>query len=289
MSMPTFLIIGGMKCGTTSLHHYLGEHPEVQRLPAMKETNFFTGPPGSIPYPPGLQRVTRLAEYERLFDDRYAVRGEASPCYALHPRRQGVPERIREILPDVKLIYLVRDPIERAVSQYRFSVSDEDERRPLGDALADLADPNSLYTCPGLYALQLEQYLHHFPQERILVVDQADLQHRRKLALSRVFSFLGVDDSFVSPRFGEEYNTGTELRTYSRFVVLQRRLRSTAAQRLPRRLRRPLRKAVEKVVSRELDSPELSDDLRRRLQEFYAPDVERLRALTGQPFSSWSV
>jgi len=287
MARPTFLIIGGMKCGTTSLHHYLGEHPEIQRLPRMKETNFFSGPPEGIPYPPGSRRIEHLEEYEKLFDDAYKVRGEASPCYALYPRRKGVPERIKALVPNAKLIYLVRDPVARAVSQYQFSVSVENERRSLRDALSD-DDPYSIYTCPGFYAAQLERYLLHFPQESILVVDQADLRADRQGTLREIFSFLDVDDSFVSPRFEDEFNAGEERRAYSRFVILHRRTQ-TSAQRLPRGLRRLLRRSAEHLMSRPLQPPVLDEDVRRRLQTLYAPDVQRLRELTGESFSSWSL
>lgn len=288
MARPTFLIIGGMKCGTTSLHHYLSEHPEIQRLPRMKETNFFSGPPEGIPYPPGSRRIEDLEEYERLFDDAYNMRGEASPCYTLYPRRKGVPERIKELVPDIKLIYLVRDPVDRAMSQYHFSVSVEDERRSLREALTDVDDPNSLFTCPGFYAAQLERYLLHFPQEHILVVDQAELRAERQGTLREIFAFLGVDDSFVSPLFDDEFNAGEERRKYSRFVILHRRMQASA-QRLPQGLRRFLRRSIEHVVSRPLQPPALDEDVRTHLQELYAPDVERLRELTGKSFSSWSL
>jgi hypothetical protein len=287
MAKPTFLIIGGMKCGTTSLHHYLSEHPQIQRLPRMKETNFFSGPPEGIPYPPGLKRIERLDEYEQLFDDAYKVRGEASPCYTLYPLRKGVPERIKEVVPDVKLIYLVRDPVARAVSQYHFSVSVENESRSLREALSD-NDPYSLYTSPGLYARQLELYLQHFPQENVLVVDQTDLRTKRQGILQQVFAFLGVDDSFVSSLFDDEFNAGKERRTYSRFVILHRRTQASA-QRLPRGVRRFLRRSIEHIVSRPLESPVLDEDVRLHLQELYAPDVKRLRELTGMSLSSWSI
>lgn len=288
MAKPTFLIIGGMKCGTTSLHHYLSEHPQIQRLPRMKETNFFSGPPEGIPYPPGSRRIEHLEEYERLFDEAYEVRGEASPYYTLYPLRKGVPERIKALVPDVKLIYLVRDPVARAVSQYHFSVSVENELRSLREALSDVDDPYSLYTSPGLYAKQLELYLQHFPQENVLVVDQADLRAERQGALREIFAFLGVDDSFVSSLFDDEFNAGEERRTYSRFVILHRRTQASA-QRLPRGLRRFLRRSIEHVVSRPLESPVLDEDTRARLLALYVPDVKRLRELTGMSFSSWSI
>ena len=133
--------------------------------------------------PRGSRRIAHLEEYERLFDDAYEVRGEASPCYTLYPRRKGAPERIKALIRDAKLGLLVRDPVARAVSQYRFSVSVENEHRSLREALSDLSDPYSLYTCPGFYAAQLERYLPHFPQENILVVDQADLHAERQATL----------------------------------------------------------------------------------------------------------
>lgn len=288
MARPTFLIIGGMKCGTTSLHHYLSEHPEIQKLPRMKETNFFSGPPEGVPYPPRSRRIAHLDEYERLFDDTYKVRGEASPCYTLYPRRRGVPERIKALIPDAKLIYLVRDPVARAVSQYRFNVSDANERRSLGEALSDLTDPYSLYTCPGFYAAQLEQYLTHFPQENILVVDQADLHAERRATLRDIFAFLSVDGSFVSPQFEDEFNTGKEQRTYSRLTILNQ---NTQAQlrRLPRGMRRFLRRSIEHIVTQPLAPPVLDEDLRARLQALYASDVQRLRELTGKSLPSWSL
>lgn len=295
MALPTFLIIGSMKCGTSSLHHYLGEHPQIQKLPAMKETNFFSGPPEGIPYPPGSKRIERLDDYERLFDPAFDVRGEASPCYALYPRRRGVPDRIKELVPDAKLIYLVRDPVDRAVSHYRFRVAVEAERRSLRDALTDFTDPYSLYTCAGLYATQLEQYLRCFRDERILVVDQADLLTNRQATLSEIFKFLSVDSSFVSLRFNEEANTGDELNTYSYFVILHRRVQGSlllqrlVLQRLSPGLRRSLRRSIQRVFSQPLAPPELDDDTRSRLQELYSEEVDRLRALTGKRFPTWSL
>ncbi len=289
MALPNFLIIGAMKCGTSSLHHYLGEHPQIQKLPAMKETNFFSGPPDGIPYPVGSRRIESLDAYERLFDDTFEVRGEASPCYALYPRRKGVPERIKALIPDAKLIYLVRDPVARTVSQYHFSVSVEHERRSLQDALHSLSDPNSLYTCPGLYAAQLDRYLRNFPQEKILVVDQADLLSQRQATMREIFAFLSVDDSFTSPLFEEKMNTGEERRTYSDFVILLRRIQASRLQRLPRGLRRVLRRSAERLISQPLERPALDVHLQSRLQELYANDVERLRHLTGKTFPTWSV
>jgi len=278
-----------MKSGTTSLHHYLKLHPEIQ-IPAMKELNFFSGPPGAHPYPAGSKRIEHLADYEKLFDPAFKVRGEVSPNYTVYPRRTGAPERIKEVAPDAKLIYAVRDPVTRAVSQYQHHVATLNERRSLPDALReDLKDPDSLYICPGFYALQLERYLQHFPQERILVVDQADLLSNRQATLREIFAFLSVDDSFVSTGFEEEVLTAKDHRTYSKFVVMLAWLRTTPLLKLPRGMRVFMRRSLERVVSQPLEASTLDDDLRRQLQELYADDAKRFRELTGKTFPTWSV
>jgi hypothetical protein len=288
MSRPTFLVIGAFKCGTTSLQHYLVAHPEIQ-MPAMKETNFFSGPPNGVPYATGAKRIESLGEYERLFDPTVRARGEASPNYTAYPRRKGTAARIKDIVPGVKLVYLVRDPIARTVSHYHHRVSTEGERRSLRDALGRLDDPTSPYTCSSLYATQLEQYLQHFRQEQILVVDQADLLEARRDTLRQIFSFLSVDDSFSSPSFETTINTADERRTYSRFIIAVRLAQASPLRFLPRTARVGARRALERAVSRPLPAPALDEDLRCRLQELYAGDVARLRALTGKEYPTWCV
>ncbi len=276
-----------MKSGTTSLHYYLRQHPSIH-MPAMKETNFFA-PPEDVPYYRGTKLIPTLDRYERLFNAAFAARGEASPSYTEYPRRKHVPERIKHAVPDAKLIYLVRDPIARIVSHYKHRVAVENERRSISEALHDLADPYSPYICPSFYASQLTRYLPHFPLESILVVDHADLFAHRQGTLREIFAFLEVNDSFSSPQFDEEMNTGKELRSYSEFVVLLQSARTSPLQRLPRGLRVRLRRGVERVVSRPLMTQTLSDDLRSRLHDLYAQDAMRLREMTGKTFSTWRV
>jgi Sulfotransferase family len=120
MALPTFFIIGAPKAGTTSLNFYLEQHPEIQ-MSEVKEPAFFAPPLGSATSKLGLSRVDMidsLDRYERLFDPTMRVRGEGSTNYAEYPFRQGVPERIKERVPEAKFIYMVRDPVARTVSHY---------------------------------------------------------------------------------------------------------------------------------------------------------------------------
>lgn len=287
MTLPTFFIIGAAKTGTTSLHYYLSQHPEIQ-MSTNKEPNFFSGPENGIPYPN--KRVSKLTDYERLFDPAFRVRGEASVGYTNHPRRQGVPKRIKELVPDAKFIYLVRDPVARTVSQYHYRVAAEGERRSLREALSDLSDPRSIYTCPSMYGTQMELYLDHFPQERILVLEQADLLSDRLSTLRSVFTFLSVDDTIDSSRFEQELNTKGEQRVYpATYKRLRGYILPAPLSWIPHSVRGPMRRSVERMLLRPVEPSTLDDDLRVQLETLYAGEVERLRALTGKPFSTWTI
>lgn len=287
MALPTFFIIGAAKAGTTSLHYYLDQHPEIQ-MSAVKEPHFFAGPENGIPFPP--ERIADRADYERLFDPSFPVRGEASPSYTNFPRRSGVPERIKGLVPDAKLIYLVRDPVERTVSHYQHAIAAGKETRLLRQALQGLDDPSCYLACHSLYGRQLELYLECFSGDDIRVIDQAELLGEREPTLRSLFAFLGVEETFTSERFEKELWKTSERRVsppghaglIAKFIAPRTRW-------IPARLRRSMRRSYERAFWRPLEAPVLDDATRTQLQEFFAPDAARLRELTGKPFSDWSV
>src|SRR4051794_4150382 len=125
-AMPNLIIIGGLKCGTTSIHHYLGLHPDVQ-MSKPKELNFFVEEPN---WDLGLHW------YTARFADRHPVRGESSPHYTNLPRFSGVAERIQRHCPDTKLLYMVRDPIKRILSHWVHAKGAGYETRDLDDVFS---------------------------------------------------------------------------------------------------------------------------------------------------------
>ncbi len=273
--LPNLLIIGAGKCGTSSLHHYLDAHPSVS-MSEPKELDFFQD----------ADCLARVDRYARHFPDGAAVRGESSPGYTGYPRVQGVPERIRALLPDVRLIYLVRDPIERTVSHYVQAYKVRAESRGFDAAFRDLHPEGNKYVCYSRYATQLERYLRCFAPERLLVLDGDDLLHDRRGTLRRTFEFVGVDSSFRSPRFQETLNTRED---QYRLGAAGARARSLADRVGGRRAPAGLRRRVRRVAGRRIERPLVGDDLRRRLEDALAPEVVRLREITGQEFSGWSV
>lgn len=178
---PTFLVIGAQKAATTSLYHYLGAHPEVFVSPG-KELNYFVAEQGWSNGP---------TWYEAQFDGAGGsiARGEASPSYTMYPAFTGVPARIAALVPDVRLVYLVRHPIERMRSSYLHGLSRGTEHRPIDVALVhDLRYQNAT-----MYGMQLDQYLRHFSADQLLVIRSEDLRDHRADTLRKVFVHLGVD------------------------------------------------------------------------------------------------
>jgi Sulfotransferase domain len=273
--LPNLVIIGAGKCGTSSLHHYLDAHPSVW-MSRHKELDFFQD----------VDCLERVEEYERHFPEPAPVRGEASPGYSGFPRVRGVPERMRALIPDARLIYLVRDPIERTVSHYVQAYRVRAESRDFEEAFLDLDGVRNKYLCYSRYATQFDRYLLSFPAEQLLVLDGDDLLRDRAAALKRVFDFAGVDPNFRSPRFDEVLNTRVE----------QRRLGPGSARvaRVAARLGGPraptgVRRRLGRLAGRRVERPVVAPALRARLEEALAPEAKRLRELTGQAFPGWSV
>jgi hypothetical protein len=226
--LPTFFVIGATKAGTTSLSNYLSSHPEIHMSP-IKEPDFFVEPGDG--FATLRDRIPRIDKYEALFSTSLAVRGEASTSYSHYPARGAVPERISLRIPDAKIIYLVRDPIDRLVSHYRHQVALDGERRPLEIAVADLTDPFNVFVCASRYGTQLQRYLRVFPPEHILVIDQADLRENREETLAEIFEFLAVDKCHKSPVFEEEFGSSQQRRQYPQWYGGVARTSSGAALR----------------------------------------------------------
>jgi hypothetical protein len=269
-ALPNLIIIGAARSGTSALHHYLGLHPEISMSQA-KELKFFQDP----------KSVEQLDSYSTCFDATASVRGEATPIYTCHPALPGVPERMHEAIPDAKLIYLVREPVERAIATYQTAVVLEIDTRPIDEAFRNPEDQFNVYTAESRYATQYEQFARFFPAERILVVKQADLLLRRAETLARIFEFLGVNTDFVSPGFQELINT----RRAERRTALGKSLRTSALARatwaLPDRPRRVLLGPIRRLTTAPIVHQIPSERLRRRIARVLQPEMERFRELTG--------
>jgi len=296
--MPNFIIIGAAKAGTTSLYHYLGQHPQVFMSP-VKETNFFALEGKKLDFrgPRDMEfigrfSITRLEDYKRLFigsEDAVAV-GEASPMYLYD---QSAPARIHACLPDVKLIAVFRDPVERAFSQYLMFRRDGREPCPSFEKALEL-EPKRMkdgwewawaYRDVGFYGRQMKRYLALFPQRQILPLLYDDLAERPAEVLRRVFCFLGVDDKFI-PDTTTRHNVSIVRRSYlvENFLQSQGRGKKVIRKILPRIA---LEKGYQIINSWNRYRPRLKPGLKERLMKSYVDDLRELESLLGIDVCHW--
>lgn len=273
--LPNLLIIGAQKCATTSLHLYLASYPEVW-MSEEKELDFFGGP--------GWKNWERgLDWYEAQFPTDAPIRGESSPSYTAHPFVADVPERIRGLIPDCKMIYIVRDPVERLISHYMHVVATGKEHRSIEEIWSDPDLESRGPIARSRYAMQLERYLEQFPAAQILVVQQEELLRDTEGTLRTVFRFLGVSQLDMTEHTGQRHH-GSDTKRRSRW--LPSRVPALArAEHLPGGLGR----AAGRVLTAPVVRPTIDVRIRRRVEDLLRADAMRLRTLTGKAFAEWSI
>ncbi|MBX3010489.1 MAG: sulfotransferase [Caldilineaceae bacterium] len=298
MAMPTFLVLGVAKAGTTSLYHYLQQHPQIYMSP-QKEPHFFAY--GEAPFPaftgPGSARAkslkaATLAAYQALYADWQdeLVAGEVSTTNFM-PR---ACLRIERYLPQARLILILRQPAERAYSQFLHMRRDGLE--PLADfAQALTAEekrireqwlPALCYAQPSFYTPLLRQFLAAFPPEQLRIYLYEEWQTQPARVMREIFAFLGVDEQFV-PDLQQRYNTAA----LPRSLILARLLRRANPlwqllhPRLPTALRQQMRQRVTTYM--QVKPPPLDPHLRAQLTTLYHDDIRELQTLLGRDLTHW--
>jgi hypothetical protein len=278
--LPNLIIVGGLKCGTTSIHHYLGLHPEIQ-MSKPKELNFFVSE---------LNWDLGLDWYASRFDDRFAVRGESSPHYTNLPRFKGVPARIHEHCPDARLIYMVRDPIKRILSHWVHATGAGYET---GELVEVLSNPGSSYVNRSRYWMQLQPYLEHFDREQIEVITQEELQSEREETMRRAFAFAGVDETFTSEQFDREWEKSSA-KQGDKYQLMEKLIKLPGFRSFDRnfdRLPESMRWIVEKVVhdpeKPPAPKPKLPDDVFETVRGRFGADVAELQHFAGRKLAGW--
>jgi hypothetical protein len=303
VSLPNFLIIGAAKAGTNALYHYLRQHPQVYMSP-WKEPKFFAfeseadlgfRAANGRDAPVNASVILDQAEYEELFDDARddeLARGEASTHY-LYVERS--PARIKALIPDAKLIAVLRNPVDRAFSSYQHLVRDDLEPLDFGAALD--AEPQRIaehyaylyrYTDMGFYSEQLDRYEKTFPENQLCVLLYDDLRSDPEGTCRRIFSFLGVDEDFVPDMSGEYNRSGVPKNRFMHRLLnpsapMKRRLWNVT----PRFARERLLDAQTRMVNRNLQRQTMPEPERDRLRDVFREEVGRLETRLGRDLSHW--
>ncbi len=295
-NLPNFLVIGAARSGTTALYTYLKQHSEIFMSP-LKETNFFAFKQEDLTFQgPGADYVNNslvdLAAYQALFEGvtREKAIGEASPLYLYS---EQAPGRIQNLIPNAKLIAILRNPIEQAFSHYLYA------RRQMIDPLDTFDEallgeskrksegwmPMFRYSQFPMYGEQLSRYFDHFDGGQIQVHLYEDFEVDPSKVMSNVFEFLEVDAGF-GPDMSYRPNTGGEpKRKWLQDLVMKQRASTRLIGKLmPEQLRQRIRDAVSQE---NLDQPEMSENAREYLQGELGDDIGRLQSLIDRDLSHW--
>jgi hypothetical protein len=294
VSLPTFLIIGAAKAGTTTLYRYCQRHPEVFAS-SVKEPRFFAfeGEEFGADNPVHAQTVTDWENYQALFQnvgDEIAI-GEASPSYL--SRSEKAAPRIKHYLPDARIVAILRNPVDRAYSHFLYAVQKGLEPP---DATFDeaLFHPtvsvgnwvrNRPYIHMGYYGRQLSEYFALFPKDQIRVFLFEDLIADESKLAKDFFGFIGVDSSF-DPVVGVKTAKSGLPRNRAIHNILNRPnpIKGLFRPFLSKKLRLRLTSSLNDY---NLVKPSISPTARNHLVELYREDILRLQELLDRDLSHW--
>lgn len=265
--LPDFVVIGAMKCGTSSLHEQLALRPGVH-MSTPKEPNFFSDD----------DRWARgLDWYRTCFDGAGPdqIVGESSTHYTKLPTYPHTLERLARTLPEARLVYVLRDPIERMLSQYVHEWSQREVALPLERALLEC----ERFVAYSQYARQIEPYVRHFGRERILLVAFERMLARPDAELARICGFLG-DPSPEAPRWQQAPARNVSSERLRRSALREGLLALPPVRALVDRLPASWRDTLKRPW-RMRGSPRIPDPLRARLVARLDPDLARLSEQTG--------
>ena len=286
--LPNFLIVGAPKAGTTSLYYYLSEHPEVF-MPAQKELNFFSREEIEAQ---GLYykdfKVKTLKEYEAIFEKGKGKKaiGEASVSYLFYPK---TPFKIKELIPHVKIIILLRDPVERAFSHYLMDYRlglvnlefDEIIFKKTHHKRLDLYYQQ--YIELGFYYKQVKRYLDVFGFDQVRIYFNEDLKNNIKKVILDLYDFLGIDKSYF-PNIQKRYNVFSMPRnSFIGYLYSVPELRKILGVFLPD----SFKKVIFNVFFEKNKKPQMREDIKRYLRNLYKPDIQKLEKLINKCLSHW--
>lgn len=281
---PNFFIVGAPRAGTTSLYEYLKDIDGIY-MSTIKQPNYFSV---SVSDKILLQRPFRKKnEYLKLFQDvkdEVAI-GEATPSYLWDPQS---PKLIHQVIPNAKIIMILRDPVERAFSHYLLTVGFGQETGTFSDAIKKALkakpDFSGAIIEAGFYGQQITRYLEYFEKKKIKIIIFEEFIKNINSTMKEILEFLEVSapitDSFK--KIHNQYTVPTN--KFTAFLIRNRAVRHIAKNLLPREGGRKLKKFFDK----EGNKPELSENDKKFLQELYHDDVLHLEKILNRKLP-WNI
>jgi len=270
-----FMIVGAQKCGTTTLFNILKNHPSLVGS-SPKEPGFFN-----------LKSVDRLDfdYYHSLFDQKeHALYFEATPGYTFYPSGfRKIWEFIYDYNPDMKFIYLVRNPVDRIISNYvHFYL-----RGYTDDSLEDAISSHPFYINVSRYYTQIYPYVEQFGRDKVLIIDFEDLINNRKEMLAEVSLFLGINPDLFDEKVLQLHSNRTKSnkRIHHRFDPPSSIYMKIVKRYFPYFWNILLKRNTRTINKK----PDLDDACREMIIRMIELDIKSLEELTGKNFSKWYV
>ncbi len=282
MDLPDFIIIGATRCGTTSIYSYLRRHPMIY-MPPVKEPRFF-----NYEYERGDEW------YRSLFRDgcNAQVRGEATTSYTHWPHVVDVPERMSRLVPNVKLIYIMRHPVERTYSHYIVYAWSQ-----LSLTLEEALVRDPVIVEASMYIRQIVQFLRYFSREQSLCLIYDDFKNHPSEILGKIQRFVGVDEidvmakgrivAEVGQAYGRRPRVSREFRAVGRVPIVSKVIHS-----VPKSWRTKVYSFAlglpwgRRLAAQEAPRP-MSDETRAMLLEKYREPTRELEEFLGRRCAQW--
>ncbi len=302
MRLPTFLILGAPKCGTTALAQFISSHPNVF-VTNPKEPHFFDSN-----YEMGLENY--LKKYYSSWSTEHAA-GEATPSYLIVPY---VAKRIKECVPNAKLIVLLRNPIERAYSSwwmfrargmeqlsFEETINYEIEQYAGDDNIESVFTESSVkkntrrikagkeiceraYLCAGHYADHLTRFYQEFPQHNIKVIFSHQLRRNHEKSIRDIWNFIGVDMDEQIP----DFNAVNEALGH-RAAPLLKTLQGLGLMQFRHLLPNSIMSFAKNKLSNMGSRPKMNAETRKVLLAYFTPHIEKLELLVDEDLSDWKL
>ena len=271
MSLPNFIVVGTAKSGTTSLWHYLLSHPEIF-MPSIKETNYFSNDLMTRNNP-----IKNVEQYKALFagKENYKCRGEVSNAYLTHAKE--VAPRIKNLIPECRILIIVRYPVDRLYSRYWHAVRDQ----YIKDTFSKFSESAKSFEVIGK---KIEIYVKTFGQEKVKIVFLEEFQKQLDIFTETLFSFLGVKiidlpDSHLNK------SGSTKSRFINDFILKGPAFIRLPAKILPPKYRANFREYIKMLNTN--NKPKINPDLEKQLSEYFIEDINIIQKFAGRLPVSW--
>lgn len=277
--IPNLFLVGSMKSGTTTLHNYLGEHPEIFMSPKpWKETRYFVE---ELNWNKGEEWYLSL--FENAGDVKFI--GESSTDYTKKPLYENVPQRIASFNPDSYILYIMRDPIERSISHYWWEVRWSGEGRDMLTAIKKVRDICDV----SYYVMQIKPYIDTFGKDRVFALTLEELSSNPMGTLEKIFQWLDIKTSFVPSNTQRKYNIQLEKIPTVRGSLFLSQFRGTGfwewiKKTIPVSTRNSIRNFLSRPVEKDLSYVSQTIEYLRPIQQ---KQTEELSILLGRDFTEW--